>query len=297
MKKSSIESFDRIKNYVHSLKVLVTTDADLITSCFEIVSALAESVAEFMVSGTAPQRWIEERSNRPLIKYLHNLMVNRESFSKEIDVETLKLYIVMNESDLFDLVIGRQSNFISAVKRNQKWILSFVAAFLIVGFLIKQIMKDPRQDVWRVTYFDSAKLNGKKFSPYYYKELYFDWQFESPISAQNLEEFSLIAVSCLRVEEGEQEYMFQLSSDDGSRLYIDRKLQGGNWVSQKETLSEIPVRLTPGNHIVEIHYFDSGGLASLKLNLVTNRRNLAVSDEKFFYLPKVMKSSSIQCDE
>ncbi|MCA0405850.1 MAG: DUF1929 domain-containing protein [Proteobacteria bacterium] len=61
-------------------------------------------------------------------------------------------------------------------------------------------------------------------------------------------------------------YTFYLTSDDGSRLYIDGKLVVDNNALQAATEKSSAVTLTAGKHTIEVRYFEYGGAARLDLD-------------------------------
>lgn len=54
-------------------------------------------------------------------------------------------------------------------------------------------------------------------------------------------------------------YTFGLSSDDGSRLWIDGRLVVDNWGLHGAGWRDVPVKLTAGWHTLRIDYIDNGG--------------------------------------
>lgn len=61
-------------------------------------------------------------------------------------------------------------------------------------------------------------------------------------------------------------YTFYLTSDDGSRLYIDGKLVVDNNALQGATEKSSAVTLSAGKHTIEVRYFEYGGAARLDLD-------------------------------
>jgi hypothetical protein len=60
---------------------------------------------------------------------------------------------------------------------------------------------------------------------------------------------------------------FSLSSDDGSRLYIDGRLAIDNDGSHAPVLKEASLKLEPGRHTLRLEYFDGGGGASFDFKI------------------------------
>jgi beta-glucosidase len=59
------------------------------------------------------------------------------------------------------------------------------------------------------------------------------------------------------------DYVLGLTSDDGSRLYVDGRLVVDNWGTHLARTVTETVRLEPGPHDVRIEYFDGSGSASV----------------------------------
>jgi len=66
------------------------------------------------------------------------------------------------------------------------------------------------------------------------------------------------------------EYVFELTSDDGVRLYLDGKLLIDNWDIHEPETDEITVKLG-GNHNLRIEHFDVGGLQTLDFRMRVKR--------------------------
>jgi len=69
-------------------------------------------------------------------------------------------------------------------------------------------------------------------------------------------------------------YTFSLSSDDGSRLYIDGKQVIDNWRDQATNTETATVTLTAGEHSVQLDYYQNGGNADVSLGWLTPGQDL-----------------------
>jgi len=77
--------------------------------------------------------------------------------------------------------------------------------------------------------------------------------------------FALIFHAYLKVEK-EGEYSFYLSSNDGSKLFIDHKEIVNNDGTHGSIEKSEKVKLNKGLHLIEVRYFQAGGVKSLKVS-------------------------------
>jgi hypothetical protein len=61
------------------------------------------------------------------------------------------------------------------------------------------------------------------------------------------------------------EYTFYLSTDDGTRMWVDGNLLVDAWVPRPPTTSEEKLALTAGEHEVKVEYYEGGGAATARL--------------------------------
>ncbi len=80
------------------------------------------------------------------------------------------------------------------------------------------------------------------------------------------EKFATIAEGTFEIPPGE--YVLELTTDDGARLWIDGKEVINNaWKYQGPTLYTANLTLSAGKHTIKIEHFEIGGYAALKVNL------------------------------
>jgi parallel beta-helix repeat protein len=130
---------------------------------------------------------------------------------------------------------------------------------------------------WRIRFFnyddasdplknDSLFSEIKKQNPAAEKktgELAFAW-WGAPEKGVNEDKFATVSDTKFYVEPGE--YIFELTSDDGTRLYLDGKRLIDNWDIHEPETDEITVRLG-GHHLLRIEHFDAGGFATLDFRI------------------------------
>ncbi|HVU05830.1 MAG TPA: PA14 domain-containing protein [Polyangiaceae bacterium] len=92
----------------------------------------------------------------------------------------------------------------------------------------------------------------------------FSWGGDAPPGSNVNDHFSVRWVGRIFVPEG-GEYGFRLSSDDGSRLFVDDRPVVDSWSVHTLEPKEGSVNLTPGLHPIRVEYFDGTGDATVKL--------------------------------
>ena len=133
---------------------------------------------------------------------------------------------------------------------------------------------------WRIQFFNLAEndslaqsifQDGSKHIPV--KEtsgrapLYYAW-WGSPFEGVNEDRFATRADTKFNISAGE--YIIELTSDDGVRLYLDNQLLIDNWDIHEPETDEITVKLG-GFHYLRIEHFDAGGFATLDFRMRVKR--------------------------
>ncbi|MFN0085636.1 MAG: PA14 domain-containing protein [Blastocatellia bacterium] len=121
-------------------------------------------------------------------------------------------------------------------------------------------------DRWRGEYFNNAVLEGASAmtrddgsGP-----IDFDWGLRGPESGCGLNPDNFSARWTRVSYFGEGIYRFNLTADDGVRVYIDRQLRFERWRDQASSHS-FNVAISAGNHRIVVEYFEHVGAAALKL--------------------------------
>ena len=102
------------------------------------------------------------------------------------------------------------------------------------------------------------------------RSLAFDWVESAPPGLEQADHFSVRWTGRLHVPEN-GEFDFFLTSDDGSRLFIDDKPVLENWGEHVAVTREARVTLSAGVHPIRLEYFDSRGQAMIRLEWSSNR--------------------------
>lgn len=92
----------------------------------------------------------------------------------------------------------------------------------------------------------------------------FDWETAPPAESLPMDNFSVRWEGNLYIP-ANGKYTFFLTSDDGSRLFIDNALVIDNWGSHASLLKTGELELNQGSHAIRVEYFDEVGIAVIKL--------------------------------
>jgi hypothetical protein len=123
-------------------------------------------------------------------------------------------------------------------------------------------------DRWRGEYFNNPGLAG---APVMVRddgvgELDFDWGLSSPAKdcGINVDRFS--ARWTRTAAFAGRTYRFTIASDDGVRLLVDGTERFSSWRNRPYTTSNIELEMAPGNHIIQLEYFENFGSATVSLS-------------------------------
>src|SRR3989338_2655834 len=113
-------------------------------------------------------------------------------------------------------------------------------------------------------YFNNKDLSGSPALTRTDKQVNFNWHGGSPAKNIHPDIFSARWKGKLAAPASD-EYELQLTSDDGSRLYLDGKLVIDNWGGHPYTLKSAKVNLEAGkSYDLRIEYYENWGDASVK---------------------------------
>jgi beta-glucosidase len=119
---------------------------------------------------------------------------------------------------------------------------------------------------WRAAYFDNARFEGAA-EVREERDVGHDWKGRRPAEGSGGDELSARWESCLRVKEG-QRIALQLTSRDGSRLFIDGVQVIDNWGSHPRRTRGTELTLKAGVHPMRVEY--SGLLESASVTLAAS---------------------------
>lgn len=98
----------------------------------------------------------------------------------------------------------------------------------------------------------------------------FDWGARAPMDSMPTDGFSVRWEGTLFVATAGK-HSFSLTSDDGSRLFIDGALTVDNWGNHSEHTEEATLELSHGPHQIRVEYFDKLGPAMIRLEWSSDR--------------------------
>ena len=92
----------------------------------------------------------------------------------------------------------------------------------------------------------------------------FDWNSFTPEASLEVDTFSVRWTGQIRIDKTAA-YTFYLTTDDGSRLWIDGQLIIDKWFDQGPTEYSANIDLTEGYHDIKYEFYENGGWAVAKL--------------------------------
>jgi hypothetical protein len=92
----------------------------------------------------------------------------------------------------------------------------------------------------------------------------FEWGHDAPPGLGQVDHFSARWTGRLLIRDSGV-YEFFLTSDDGSRLFIDEQLVVDNWGLHATAAQQASTPLESGIHLLRVEYFETSGDANLKL--------------------------------
>ncbi len=120
---------------------------------------------------------------------------------------------------------------------------------------------------WRATYFNRPDLSGAPVLVRDDRYINFNWGLASPGPGVNADFWSVRWTRQINALPGQ--YRIILSSDDGSRLFINNQLIVDNWRDQATTRTSSDFFWNGGVLNVVIEYYDASGPAFFNANLIT----------------------------
>ena len=114
-------------------------------------------------------------------------------------------------------------------------------------------------------FFDNQKLEGKTVLTRIDKTLNFNWGNEAPFADFRSENYSARWTTILKpVKSGN--YIIDVTSDDGSRLFIDGKLVVNDWSDHAAEVHSYKIKLEAGkSYLLKYEFYQNGGDAVAKL--------------------------------
>src|SRR5262249_50564335 len=122
----------------------------------------------------------------------------------------------------------------------------------------------PADDGYNAEYYDNQNLSGAPVLTRKDPAVNFDWGSGSPGGGGPVGPFSARWTKSVQLPAGS--YAFNVTGDDGVRLYLDGQLVLDKWVLESPTTYTVIRQLPEGTHQIVLEYFESGGGAVAKLD-------------------------------
>jgi beta-glucosidase len=135
------------------------------------------------------------------------------------------------------------------------------AAAMLIGLALS-LVRGP-QGPWRGEYYENTDFEGDA-TIRYARKIEFDWKKGAPFSGMPKDQFSVIWTTCMEIEET-TEVRFRVSSDDGTRLYVDDELLIDNWGAHATRTRTGKIELEPGVYYLRLDYFEERHGSNVKL--------------------------------
>jgi hypothetical protein len=146
------------------------------------------------------------------------------------------------------------------------------------GGLTMKLYQDPYYDISPAKWFNTLKVT--KVAP----NVFYDWGYGQPDPVVNADYFSTNFSGMIKVDK-EADYYFGLTTDDGSKLYIDGSLVINAWYLQCPTFhASAKVHLAAGYHVISYEHYERYGYATAKLYWSTDGSSwVAVPSDHLYY--------------
>ena len=141
--------------------------------------------------------------------------------------------------------------------------LALVAGVLVVGLVAMRPWQSPNAGPWRAVYFIRPDFTGPSVDRHDV-DIAFDWGVGAPLDEVPADLFSVRWDTCLTLGTA-REVVFQLTSDDGSRLFVDGKRVIDNWGRHELRARGGRVQLSAGVHHVKVEFTENKHTASVTL--------------------------------
>lgn len=133
---------------------------------------------------------------------------------------------------------------------------------LMATSVVLSVMRGP-QGPWRGEFFDNQKFEGDP-TIRYTRKIEYDYGKGAPFRGIPKDDWSVIWTTCMHVDE-ETEMKLRISSDDGSRFYVDDELVVDNWGLHATRTRSGKITLEPGDYHLRLDYYEARHGAVIKL--------------------------------
>ena len=124
--------------------------------------------------------------------------------------------------------------------------------------------KDEKENGFKGEYFTNINLEGEPARLNVDKSISFMWNDKGPFENFQKDNFSVRWIGYLKPDKSDK-YTFDISSDDGVRLYIDDKLIINDWNDHAVLTNSYTMELNAGQlYKIKLEYYEKGGGAIIK---------------------------------
>ncbi|OGO41456.1 MAG: hypothetical protein A2Z04_06855 [Chloroflexi bacterium RBG_16_57_9] len=171
----------------------------------------------------------------------------------------------------------RWSNVPALVVRARNYDSSFQA---IATFTIVAPTPTPVITGWYGEYFGNRDLRGKPILVRDDRAIDFNWDIGAPAPGMSADNFSVRWTSQINIPT-EGIYEFNVTSNDGVKMFIDERLYINDWQAGDTRSHSIETTLSSGKHRIRLEYFDATGPAMIKLDWKLSTRDRGWSAEYY----------------
>jgi hypothetical protein len=118
---------------------------------------------------------------------------------------------------------------------------------------------------WKSEYFRNKHFKGKPVR-LRDKEIDHDWKEEMPLPGFPKDEYSVRWNACLELQK-DRNLLFRLTSDDGSRLFIDNNKVIDDWSDHAKRTKTAEKHMRKGKYRLRVDYYENTGKASVDLDI------------------------------
>lgn len=149
------------------------------------------------------------------------------------------------------------------MRRPRVQILFLVAILLLLAGSLLPHPLSAADEVWRARYWNNPHLSGDPHLKRDEASINHDWGDASPDKTIQSDEFSARWTRTVYLNAGT--YRFTATMDDGLRVWIDGALVIDAWQDSQVRTLFVDLPMTTGEHEIEVHYYEAGGVAVAKL--------------------------------
>lgn len=186
----------------------------------------------------------------------------------EIEIKTKEINLLLENLENLpnrDIIFNKISSSLDKYSLFKKiFIITAVtfAAVLLFTFALKS-HKSHKSLSWKAYYYTNPNLDGLPLRIEYESTPNHTWESSSPFPEMPANNFSVKWETNL-IASKELDLLVNITADDGVRVYLNSEIIIDAWKKQyKENYSAIK-RLSAGNHLIKVEYFEAGGGAMIR---------------------------------